>query len=177
MDDAVEDGRGLELSTYRSPSPMERVSWPVAPTTSFAAVTSAHVASLSVAVSLMGAKIQGTRLRLAMRFRHIRICSEAVRPPVIAGLHGRNCGQSMEPLEHVVGLAGLYNPVPFWQGLWLVWAGFSRGGGCSTNQPRLLGKRAVVITCQDQGVPVGDLLDAAAECLQQRSAIVHCFGR
>ena len=64
--------------------------------------------------------------------------------------------------------------------LWLVWAGFSRGG-CSTNQPRLLGKRAVVITCQEQGVPVGDLLDAAAECLQQRSVIlpivVHCFGR
>ena len=84
MDDAVEDGRGLS-STYRSPSPVERVSWPVTPTTSFAAVTSAHVASLSVVVCLMGAKIQGTRLRLAMRFRHIRICSEAVRPPVMAG--------------------------------------------------------------------------------------------
>ena len=85
MDDAVEDGRGLELSTYRSPSPMERVSWPVAPTTSFATVTSAHVASLSVAVSLMGARIQGTRLRLATRLHHMRICSEAVSPPVMAG--------------------------------------------------------------------------------------------
>ena len=92
---------------------MERVSWPVAPTTSLAAVTSAHVAPLSVAVRVIGAKIQGTLRRLLTRCFHIRICSVAVRPPVMAGSFMiRDRSEGIYPVQHMGGLADLHYPVP-----------------------------------------------------------------